>query len=298
MPFDPSRLRPKLVARLYDRAKGADWDLPRERFAAALLASIQRAFPGVEPMSSELEQYIDALQLEDLALAAACAMGSEAAWDHFVAAYRPLLYRAADAIDPTGGARELADSLFAELFGLDERGGARRSLFRYFHGRSQLGTWLRAVLAQRNVDRLRTARRTDPLPDDAGTIPGPPAPDEPGHERAWFQSIVRRALASAIGKLEPRDRLRLGCYYGHGMTLAAIGRLLKEHEATVSRQLARARAAVRTSVEASLRTEHGMDDETVAEFLRSVVDDAGEMDLDELVRPAERKKVAAVRSRE
>jgi len=37
--------------------------------------------------------------LEDLALACACASGHEGAWEHFVREYRPLLYRAADAID-------------------------------------------------------------------------------------------------------------------------------------------------------------------------------------------------------
>ena len=32
--------------------------------------------------------------------------------------YRPILYRAADALDPSGGARDLADSLYADLYGL------------------------------------------------------------------------------------------------------------------------------------------------------------------------------------
>ena len=43
-------------------------------------------------------------------------------------------------------AEELADSLFAELYGLSAE--KRGSLLRYFHGRSSLKTWLRAVLAQ------------------------------------------------------------------------------------------------------------------------------------------------------
>ena len=80
--------------------------------------------------------------------------------------YRPVLYRSADAIDPGGGARELADSIYADLFGLQERDGERRSLFRYFHGRSSLATWLRAVLAQRQVDRVRATRRLTPLEDE------------------------------------------------------------------------------------------------------------------------------------
>jgi len=59
-------------------------------------------------------------------------------------------------------AQELADSLFAELYGLVDGKRGERSLFRYFHGRSSLKTWLRAVLAQRHVDRLRESRRWNP----------------------------------------------------------------------------------------------------------------------------------------
>ena len=89
------------------------------------------------------------------------AQGHEAAWEHFVREHRPLLYRAGTAIAGEFG-RELADSLYAELFGLRERDGNRQSLFRYFHGRSSLGTWLRSVLAQRYVDEVRSRRRLDP----------------------------------------------------------------------------------------------------------------------------------------
>ena len=49
-----------------------------------------------------------------------------------------------------------------------ERDGERQSLLRYFHGRSSLGTWLRALLAQRQVDRIRQTLRLDSLPADVG----------------------------------------------------------------------------------------------------------------------------------
>jgi hypothetical protein len=49
---------------------------------------------------------------------------------------------------------------------------------------------------------------------------------------------------------------------------------MREHEATVSRQLARARGVVREAVERELRTKHGMDDRTVAECLRAAAEDA------------------------
>ena len=57
-----------------------------------------------------------------------------------------------------------------------------------------------------------------------------------------------------MAQLDPRDRLRLGCYYAQQLTLAETGRLLKEHEATTSRQLARTRKDIREAVEQDLRT--------------------------------------------
>jgi hypothetical protein len=63
------------------------------------------------------------------------------------------------------------------------------------------------------------------------------------------------------------------------MTLKAIGRLTGEHEATVSRHLARARDAVRVDVERVLRTEAGLSDAEVSECLTAVTADAGTLDL-------------------
>ena len=60
-------------------------------------------------------------------------------------------------------------------------------------------------------------------------------------------------LEMAMARLEPRDRLRLGCYYAQQLTLAQTGKLLKEHEATTSRQLARTRKRIRGGVEQDLR---------------------------------------------
>ena len=219
----------------------------------------------------------------DVALAAACAAGDEAAWERFVREFRPGLYRSADAIDPTGGARDLADALFAELFGMRERDGQRQSLFKYYQGRSSLATWLRAVLAQRYVDRIRATRRLVPLSDDDAppqgrairlTSPGVPDPDESG-----CRAAVRLALADAIGRLDPRDRLRLGCYYVHDLTLSAIGRMFGEHEATASRHLTRIRRDLRAAVEVSMRDTHGFAAPALTDCLRTVMDDAGDLDL-------------------
>jgi len=267
-----------LAERLYKRAKAKRWRLPRDAFASALEASCTKAFPEGDPGSHELSRYMDALHLEDLALACACALGEHAAWDHFVIAMRPSLYRAADALDPSGGARELADSLYAELYGVDHRGEARHSLLRYFHGRSSLATWLRAVLAQRHVDRARVGRRTEPLPEEMAAATPFEAPD---YECSKFVEFVRAALEHALDRLEPRERLRLGLYYAQQLTLAETGRLLKEHEATVSRHLARTRDTVREEVERKLRAA-GLTDAQVARCFECAAKDAGTMNLEEI----------------
>ena len=126
-------------------------DLTPEELTAAVEASVRHAFPDGEPTRAERDRYVQNLHIDDLALATACALGRSAAWDRFVLELRPVLYRAADALDPAGGAREVADSLYGELYGIKEVEGERRSLFRYFHGRSSLATWLRAVGDNRRV---------------------------------------------------------------------------------------------------------------------------------------------------
>jgi RNA polymerase sigma-70 factor, ECF subfamily len=286
----------RLLDRLYDKSGGERWGVPKSRFAQALEASSQRAFPTADPDARELERYLGGLHLEDLALACACSAGDEAAWEHFVLAHRPGLYRAADAIEPGGGARELADSLYADLFGLRETGGERQSLFRYFHGRSSLATWLRAVLSQRHVDRLRTNRRVEALPDEdsAGALQAPQVTMDP--ERDRYLDLIRRALANAVGALPARDRLRLACYYAREMTLADTGRILGEHEATSSRQLTRTRKAVRGAVEQWLRTEQGLTEAELAQCFASVTDDAGPLDLREMLVESERKESTLDRS--
>jgi RNA polymerase sigma-70 factor (ECF subfamily) len=228
---------------------------------------------------------VNASYARDLELARQCAVGEAQAWDRFVLEYRPVLYRAADALDPGGGARDLADSLYADLYGLAEGETERRSLFRYYQGRSSLATWLRAVLSQRYVDRLRARKRLQPLPDEEQAYRGiaeraadPVDPDRPRH-----LEFLRRALAQAVGRLDSRDRLRLGCYYVQDLTLAETGRLLKEHEATVSRQLARTRRSLREDVERQLREDHHLSEAQVAECVASASEDVGPLDLRELL---------------
>jgi RNA polymerase sigma-70 factor (ECF subfamily) len=275
------RLDARTIQRLHGDAGAGRWDVSLDAFAAALQVSLDRAPADAQRTP---ERYVSSLHLEDLALACACAAGHDGAWEHFVREFRPLLYRAADALAPGGAAREIADGLYGELFGLTERDGERRSLFRYFHGRSSLGTWLRAVLAQRFVDGIRATKRLEPLPEEDVTTPELGAAGtaaEPDPDAPEYIALTQRALAAAMASLEPRDRLRLGLYYAQELTLAQAGKLLGEHEATVSRQLARTRRAIRAFVEAEL-SEAGLSPDEVEHCFALAVEDAGELDLSRL----------------
>src|SRR5579863_6809857 len=120
-----------------------EWNLTRDQFQFALERGAAKRFPDKTTDTKKIEAYLDALHASDLALALACSLDSPAAWDHFMAQFRPELYRAARAIagyasGNDAAARDLADSLYADLYGLRETDGCRQSLFEYFHGRSKL----------------------------------------------------------------------------------------------------------------------------------------------------------------
>lgn len=285
-----TRVDPRVAARLYERSGAARWDVSCDRFTEALEQSVARGLKTEAPGRSAVDRYLGALHLEDLALACACADGHERAWEHFVLTLRPVLYRAADAIDPSGSAREAADSLYADLFGTRERDGERQSLLRYFHGRSSLATWLRAVLSQRHVDALRASRRSASLSDEED-VPAAAPMSEPDPDRPRFVQVMQAALTHAVAVLAPRDRLRLNLYYLQQLTLAQIGRITSEHEATVSRGLTRTRATLRREVEVHLQETAGLAQAEIEAAFASIAGDAGPLDLGALLASAEARKI-------
>jgi RNA polymerase sigma-70 factor (ECF subfamily) len=260
-------LPPDLVRALHARAGAARWEVPIESWTRSLDRTARARFGDEPPARAVLQSHFESLHLSDLALACACEDGHSAAWDHLVIELRPILYRAARAIAGEDEGRELADSLWAELFGLEERDGRRRSLLAYYHGRSALASWMRAVLSQRHVDRVRARRRLDPLPDDAGDRLADTHQAEPPDPKSGpLAAALAGALRAAISNLDADDRLRLAMYYGQGLTLAQIGRLFKEHEATVSRKLDRTRKRLREAVERDLRAQGASPQEMALAF--------------------------------
>jgi RNA polymerase sigma-70 factor len=280
-PHSPCTLNATLVARLHVRAHAARWDISIDRFSLALTHAVAKhSSPDAPP--DAVERLAESLHLEDLALALACADGHEPAWNAFITGYQPELNRAAVAIAGGPHGQDLSDALIADLFGLDPKGtGRRRSLFDYFHGRSKLSTWLRALLSRRHIDALRAGRRTTSLdaserPDELlnahALTPSPPDAD-PDPDRGRLAAALQQALDAALSALEPQDRLRLAYYHVDEMTLAQIGRQLGEHEATVSRKLTRIRQTLRERIDAALRDELRLGPEEIRACYRQALED-------------------------
>jgi RNA polymerase sigma-70 factor len=275
---------PATAARLFATSGAARWGVSADAFLEAVGQSVVHRFPdGAEP--AEVDVYLASLHTTDMGLALACRLGHEPAWEQFVLEVRPALYAAARTVAGDEG-RELADSLYAELFGVSATGEPRRSLLGYYHGRSRLVTWLRSVLVQRLIDRRRQTARLVPL-DESADPRATAARSEPADpDRRPYVGYAQQALDEAIDALEPPDRIRLRLYYGQDLTLLRIGRLLGESEATVSRRLERARRGLRATVERALRSRHGLSDEAVRRCFEYAAE-APELQLDRLLSGAE-----------
>ncbi len=200
--------------------------------------------PGSVPSRQQIADFFRSLQLRDLALAHACALGRESAWQQFITRYRDTLIHAATGITSSAASgRELADSLYADLFGLTDGGGHRRSPLSYYSGRGSFKGFLRATLAQRNVDNHRRTSRTTPLTKE--DLPATPPLSSPPAE---LLLRLGRTLAVTLGTLTMEDRFLLSAWFLDRRTLLEISRILGVHEATVSRRLQRLTARLHDSL--------------------------------------------------
>ena len=172
-------------------------------------------------------------------------------------------------------AREIADSLWADLYGTDLRDGNRRSLLDYFHGRSSLATWLRAIVAQRHIDGIRAGARFDSIdqaPELIGKETSNPTSHDPRHHE--LMRIFSTAIAAAMVALPAEDRMRLRLYYAEQLKLQDIARLMGEHESTISRKLERVRKQLREQVESALREEHRLSRDQIQLCYEHAIDEA------------------------
>ena len=118
--------------------------------------------------AGELRSFFLSLRVDELALARACAGGNNSAWEVFLTRFREKLYLAALRIArEDSAARDLADTLYADLYGTSTRDGQRVSKLASYTGRGSLEGWLRTVLAQEYVNRYRRTKRLVSLEEES-----------------------------------------------------------------------------------------------------------------------------------
>ncbi len=254
-----SELPPGLIEELWTTSEAESCGLTQKELSAALaVAGAKHNYNQpleTRPTSAQQTAFYRALRLPELALAQACALGREPAWQRFLNLYRMPITQAAIAI--TGSAtlgHELADSLYAEIYGLAAPGGERRSPLTSYSGRGSLLGWLRSTLAQRHVDHHRRTYRETPLE----TIEGTEAAAAPSASATPLPADLDRLIhgvARALEALAPQDRFLLAAYFLDQQTLLQIARLLHVHEATVSRKLKRLTSDLRKQLLRNLQAD-------------------------------------------
>jgi RNA polymerase sigma-70 factor (ECF subfamily) len=179
--------------------------------------------------------------------------------------------------------RDLADALYAELYGLTVRDGERRCPLDSYRGRGSLLGWLRTTLAQRHVDHYRRSHREKPF-DELEEFDRA-APEFHGEDANL--PVLARAVAEALQLQSAEERFLMAAYYLDEKTLAQVADVVGVHEATVSRRLRRATDSVRKQVLQNL-TNEGMSRRAAEEALGADPRDIDlAMDLKKLLQSCE-----------
>lgn len=233
-----------LLAEFHAKGNCEKIGLSRESLSTILCEIGSKHAAKTEP---ELRTFFLSLRIDELTLARACAAGNNSAWEIFLTRYREKLYLSALRIArEDSAARELADTLYADLYGTSLRDGERVSKLASYTGRGSLEGWLRTVLAQEYVNRYRRTKRLVSLDEESEEgiqfQAADPEPVAPADNR------LAQATDEALAFLAVEDRLLLSAYYLDGRTLAEIARMLGVHESTISRKLDKLAKALRKQI--------------------------------------------------
>ena len=259
-----------LVSELHAKSGSQKIGLNQESFAS-ILCDVATKYLPTGTTHAEARTFLLTLRVDELALARACAAGHNSAWEVFLTRYREKLYQSALRIArEDSAARDLADSLYAELYGTTTRGGERVSKLASFTGRGSLEGWLRTVLAQEFVNRYRRRKRTVSLDEENedGAQFAAPEPEPLLSADPRLETATDEALASLSGE----DRMVLATYYLDGRTLAEIALLLGVHESTISRKVDKLAKLLRKKILAGMM-QQGMARRQAEEALEADVRD-------------------------
>ena len=283
------------------RENAPNFGVTIERFRASLEKTTRTYLIDAddEPATeSDVREFIELIQADDLFLALACADGNERAWWEFDHNNRSYLERVARHLAKTeADAEEVVDWVYGELYGTRVVDGERVSKFATYSGRGSMRGWLRTVIWHSLVDMHRASHdevsldeMTENVGEGAAHANFAAAPS--GGEDVMIEGITRdryrkatvTSLSNAFASLEAHERLLLMYYHVDNLKLREISRLVENeasplrgwfqrrsqsrekdpnartHESTVMRWLEKSYARVLQLFRDELKMVHGLSD--------------------------------------
>jgi len=283
-----------LVAKLYETSEASVYGITSAEFSH-ILNGVLHKYCEANGEKKDRREVLLSLKIGDLALARGCAAGNEHAWEILLAKYRGPLYEMAGGIarDDVLG-KELADSLYGDLYGITARGEKAHSKLNSYTGIGSLAGWLRTVLVQAFIDRQRVSQRLSSLDEE----------DEEGERR--IPEVVQQAtelptapdprlgevVDTALATMDSEDRFLVASYFLDRRTLTELKDILNVHESTISRRLEKITQKLRKTVRIGL-LKKGMSPAEVEEALQT---DVRDLDLDVRGRLKESSQKGAAES--
>jgi RNA polymerase sigma-70 factor (ECF subfamily) len=256
------------------------WDLSADDLTERIALAAEKYLQAKAYSKSDLMNLVEQLYADDLCLVIACEKGNEDAWQYLIDNYTSVIKRAASAASDESRGGEIAELVWAELYGLRlDKEGKTKGKLAYYTGKGPLGGWLRAVAAQLAVDDYRKNFRNVQIAEDGDNAFEQEAKQgftvrasslESGNENhadlvedIEIAQKILNELRSAISKLSAEDRLLIKLYFLDGANLKEIGKTFGFHEATASRRLSRLLDELKGMVKKSLKSQQGWSESEV-----------------------------------
>jgi len=242
-----------------DRARAA-WPMIDAEAMVDALASLP---PAIDALSEE--------RIDELALALACAAGSDPALRHMEREYFPVVERALrrmkldDAI-----ADEVAQEVRRKLLVAD--GGPPRIVG--YAGRGSLRGLLKVTATRTALSLLRKEGRVAPGDEPVLDVEGEDDP-ELGFLKERYRGVFRSAFEEAVQNLTARERNLLRLHFLRKVTLEALASMYGVHRATIVRHLAKIRDDLDRATRKGLQEQLGAERrevESVMDLIQSRLD--------------------------
>lgn len=225
--------------------------------------------------SEDREHDIEALAVEDLWLAQACADNDPKALEVFEREYGVEFETALRRMRiPSERHDDWRQQVRQRLF-LGSEGRGPRIL--EYSGRGRLRHWVRVTLVRSLLDELRRDRRNPEVAsaEAALDVRAPEADPEVEYLKRRYVHEFQSAFEEAVLALHPDDRNALRSHYTHRMTIDQIALAFGIHRATAARRVSRARERLIELARERLRTRLAIDTcdmNSVYRLLQSQVD--------------------------